>query len=467
LRWFRGPTDGRSSDPSPSSPPPIGSAADDYNAARAKGVPTDGRRGVGFGATELSDEDRLKDAVRTAREIVVCGVAPRSFVDFLQDTALANAQVDRFPWRKIVYVTPETNMVLANRGDHHLGQVLLRWTSAINGIRNCARQVSTDLQERGRDGSEFQLDLREMRELYLEVVIVVADQYGAEQMWTTVGPPLGRDDPPYRMIPSGTILFDQVRKAVDRLVDASSPMVSRQIRVDPQELATIIPVDRPLDEFPSIELTGLDHFGTPIAPGTCLPAAIVVLRSLIGGHGVVLLKERTLYSDSDEFGKLSLFSARVMEEDVASSLGLPLFSYLDPSDAIDRMWREHGQPGPLTVPLEAFIRAAQRDIYIATGLDIEVDRFAMRGCHLIERDAGCYLLFCAFEVVLDRHKMDELQLATSWNRDHLKVVEEHSVYAREYIGRLNNFLLARRTWLEQKIFARPLGRQGSPEDSAA
>jgi len=56
-----------------------------------------------------------------------------------------------------------------------------------------------------------------------------------------------------------------------------------------------------------LTLTGLQAYGTQAFEGpSCLPVAIVVLRSAAAGDQIVLLKKRTRFTDSDSFGRLSL-----------------------------------------------------------------------------------------------------------------------------------------------------------------
>jgi hypothetical protein len=122
------------------------------------------------------------------------------------------------------------------------------------------------------------------------------------------------------------------------------------------------------------------------------------------------------------------------------------------------MWKAYGKPGRLPIPLGAFVRAAQRDVFRSCGLDIAPGRFVHRGCQLLEREErGLYLFFCVFEVILFRHRdEDELQLAREWNPEFLESVYEDILYNPELKEHLNRFLLQRREWLEAEVFSKPV-----------
>ena len=99
-----------------------------------------------------------------------------------------------------------------------------------------------------------------------------------------------------------------------------------------------------------LPLTGLQAYGTQAFEGpSCLPVAVVVLRSAAAGDQIVLLKKRTRFTDSDSFGRLSLLSSRLLEEDVAEALGVPTFTDRDAQSAMDAMWKLRGAEAHLTV----------------------------------------------------------------------------------------------------------------------
>ena len=102
--------------------------------------------GVGSGimpvyGDKTSLEKALEQAMREAREVVVCGIAPRPLVTAMESIVKDMRQAGRdFPWDHLHYITPVSAMILASRADVRLGAVVQQWQSALDGIRNCARQ---------------------------------------------------------------------------------------------------------------------------------------------------------------------------------------------------------------------------------------------------------------------------------------------------------------------------------------
>jgi hypothetical protein len=204
-------------------------------------------------------------------------------------------------------------------------------------------------------------------------------------------------------------------------------------------------------------VTGLRPFGaTPTDPPSCLPVAITALRSGAATGGIVLLKKRNQLTDTDDFGKLSLLSSRLLESDLAAALNVPLAAHREPDQSLDEMWKGSHQPPPLRVPHDAFVRAAQREIFATCGLDIAADRFLYQGWQTLPReDSPLQLLFVVFVVVLLRgaNGGDELTHAEVWNTESLERVSESQLYAGTYANRLNRFLTKREEWLRKQVFS--------------
>ncbi len=403
---------------------------------------------------EQSDLDR---ALRTARSITICGIAPRSLVEAMQRVAKQlNDEGSVPPWRRITVVTPADALVFATAGNARLGSVVQQWQSALNGIRNCVRQVIADGEQATGAGPGLELSFIGIGHLFLEVVLLIEDRdSGRESLWASVGPSLARDDSTYLVEPPGTVLFNKISSTVHQLIQAGKPIVTRQLDISPEGLEESLRESQFLG-LPRIEVRSLQHFGTPVPPPSCTPTAITVLRSASAGRPVVLLKRRTRFTDADDFDKLSLLSGRVLEEDLAGALGVPLFTDRRSDAAIDGMWKMHGRPERLIVPLDAFIRAAQRDVFVSSGLDISSDRFTHRGCQFVEREEpGVFLFFCIFDVALHRHSHeDELELAEAWNTEQLQRVDQELLYSPKHKPELNRLLLRRQQWLEQNVFGK-------------
>jgi hypothetical protein len=404
----------------------------------------------------------LDRALETTAILCIYGIAPRSLVEAMQRVAKRVAEAGKVvPWKEIVYVTPTTEIVLANRGNARLGLVVQKWQSALNGIRNCVWQVMADAETATGNAHSVELTVLGADELFLEVAIVTNESArldGASRLWVSFGPNLARDEGPYLVLSRGTPLFDRLSLSVEQLRTNSTPIVTRQLDMSPAGLEQVNRETAP-GRLPHLQVRSLQLVGTKCSPPACLPVAVAVLRSAAVGKPIVLLKLRTRFNDTDDFGRLSLLSARLREEDLAAALGVPLFSNRSAEAALDAMWKAHGRPEPLPVSLQTFVRAAQRDVFVTCGLDIATDRFVHRGCQVIEReDRGCFLFFCVFEVVLRRHQVeseDELLLAEAWNSEQLVRVNESELYTAAYVRRYNRLLVRRQEWLQENVFNMP------------
>jgi hypothetical protein len=154
---------------------------------------------------------------------------------------------------------------------------------------------------------------------------------------------------------------------------------------------------------------------------------------------------------------LSLLSSRLLEEDIAGALGVPTFTDRDAQSAMDAMWKARGAGTHLAVPTEAFIRAAQRETFVACGLDLPASRFRFCGHQVLATEGGGQLCFAVFEVILSRRTdPDELELAEAWNPENLVRVGEALLYSGAYRDRLNRLLSHREEWLRSAVFSRPV-----------
>jgi hypothetical protein len=407
-----------------------------------------------------SSHTTLEDALERASSVAIYGIAPRAVLEAMQRVARrASENGDTPPWRQILYVTPDTRLIFPNRGLFQLGTVVQQWTSALTGIRNCVRQVQSDQgHEPGSGDASLSLELLATSQMYLGVILVIAEESASkERLWVSVGPSGLRQDTIYVAVEQGSELFERVMEAATLMRHGSQAIVSRQLGVSPEGLDKEVP-----RAFPDIEVKALVPVGDPMPPGSCLPAAVLVLRAATAGHPVVLLKRRTRFTDADDFDRLSLISGRVLEEDLAAALDVPLFTDRDADRAIDAMWIQLNRAEPLAVPRAAFVKAAQREVFIATGLDIPEDRFVYRGYQLVEREGSrTYLFFCVLEVVLQRTPVDEVDLAESWNPEQLVRREESLLYGPGFETQLNRFLITGQGWLRDRVFSHSTDMPGT------
>jgi hypothetical protein len=424
-------------------------AASDAGGLRAAGDPQPGH---------LAGET-LEQELDATTSITILGIAPRSFVDTMQRMAKRASESERtLPWRTVTYVTPATTMVFANRGNARLGGVVQRWQSALIGIRNCIRQINSDLDRLTEAAHPVELALLEVDELYLETALLFESRSGhGERMWVSVGPALTRAEAPYLLVDPDSDLFRQLKATIGRMRQASRPIVARQLELSPTEpQAALTAGGSGLEVSP--EIRSLQPIGATVPHPSCLPAAIVVIRSAAAGRRIVLLKKRTRFTDNDDFDRLTLVSSRLLEEDLAGALGVPIFTDRDGPAALDAMWQAVGRPEPIRVPLDAYVRAAQREVFTGCGLDITADRLVHRGFQFLDRDMPHqHLLLHVFELVLRRQlPNDELALAEQWNPDQLVRVPEDELYGTEFRARLGRLLLTRQRWLQEAVFSQPI-----------
>ena len=426
----------------------------------------------------------MKSSLEGASEVIVCGVASQALVATIQimtEEAASNGY--RFPWERFIYITPERSSILPNRGGSRLGSVVQRWETAQRRMGNCAHQYNqtiTQLLEAGgfEQSSYSGFHLRATKSLYLEMTMLVRSLHGGRwHLWATVGPTKDRGDDVYLTVDEQHPAYSSVAGMVRRLLQESRELATRQVLCSPvpRERASTINgsptthfTEDEWSNWPELKINTLVPHGTITKNNpTCLPTAICVVRSEYSSRKIVLLKKRTAASSTDDLGKLSLLSSRVLEEEVTEALGIPLAEAKSADDAIDSMqvanYIVNGVRGALAVPHSAFVRAAQRELFYSCGLDLTEDRFEFRGCQVIDREESReQIFFCVFEVVLFRRSAatapeanDELRAALEWNNEKLARVPQDELYDGDYRGRLNRLLDRREDWLKETIFSQP------------
>ncbi|MGW2635583.1 hypothetical protein [Streptomyces sp. NPDC001348] len=457
---------------------PSGREADQALAAR--GLPRTGgganrsEAGVGHNAgavsmTAASLQSELGQALREASEVTVCGVASREFITAIQGVVSSQGAPSELPWDVFRYVTPAPALILANRWNVRLGPVVQQWQSAVTALRNSVQQWQKTPNESGARDTGFHLLSMDL--LYLQMSLLVKQrETGRQRVWAAVGPPSASGIEEYESYEEGMPEFAQIAANIREWADGASDFLTRQVDCTPVEpnvaevgngllAAGTPPTDQKLWQLP---IRSLEPYGaTARQHRTCLPVTICVVRSRSATGPVVLLKRRSHMTANDDFGKLSLLSARVLEEDVAVALGVVPYLDRESEQAIDAMWIEANAPSAgLTLSREAFIHAGQRELFYSTGLDIPENRFRLRGFQVMEREnTDEQLFFCIFEVVLYRRDPDELGLAIQWNLGDSRVlsqVGESALYSGMYDSELNRLLLRGREWLNAHVFNEPV-----------
>ncbi|MEV0179223.1 hypothetical protein AB0I54_07955 [Streptomyces sp. NPDC050625] len=418
--------------------------------------------------TAASLQSELGQALREASEVTVCGVASREFITAIQSVASSAPGTDpELPWDVFRYVTPAPTLILANRWNVRLGPVVQQWQSAVTALRNSVQQwqrpqAVTEARDRG-------FHLLSMDLLYLQMSILVKQrETGRQRVWAAIGPPSASGVEQYESWEEGTPKFQQIAANIREWADGASDFLTRQVDcapVDPRvaEVGNDLLASGTATTDPQLwklPIRSLEPYGAKARRRTCLPVTICVVRARSAGQTVVLLKRRSHMTANDDFGKLSLLSARVLEEDVAVALGVVPFLDRDSGDAIDAMWMAANAPNEaLTLSREAFVHAGQRELFYSTGLDIPENRFRLRGFQVVEREnTDEQLFFSIFEVVLYRQP-DELALASQWNGADPRVlsrVGESLLYSGTYDSELNRLLLRGREWLVNHVFNEPV-----------
>lgn len=444
---------------------------DRWLTARLRGKPGDApppgaaRRSYHLiGQHEATRQAELERMLREARQISICGIASRTLVLALAAVAeeVRRGQVE-FPWEELHYVTPTPATILAARTGVGLGPVVRDWQSAVDTIRNCARQDSPSGPPTTTTVSRS-LRLSGMQHLYLEMLMrVTVRSTGRREYWVTVGPSRQGKDPPLLVVTDSDPNFNTLDDSHKYLTRGCSGLAIREVRcelVEPYRGGDSSLADpRDGEETSPLVVAGLQPYGTsPGAQTGCLPVAAVIIRANTVRGPVVVLRQRNEFSSIDSIGKYSLITRRLLEEDLAVALGVPIFADRDVEAAVDAMWRAARVPGPLGVPTKAFVRAAQREVYISCGLDIPEARLKLRGYQVISSGVGgAQLGFAVFELILNRHDpFDELEATQTWDHENLLVVSQSELYTEAYEDRLNRLLTQCDEWFRRAIFSRPV-----------
>jgi hypothetical protein len=426
---------------------PGGAIPFDANTATQKLAEGTGFVTPGIGA--ISEQNTFEQALREASDVIICGVAPRSLVTAMHVVADEIVADKAGPsWDTVRYVTPKQSLIYANRQAQQLGVIVQRWQSALTAIRNCMKRILPDFDESTQSD---RFSIRGVDDPYLGVIVILKVRHSQRRRaWVSVGPTGPLENVGFIVVEDHVELFQRLEAAVQRMEQSGARIITRQLE------AELVPADANPAKVPEPRVTTLRAFGADPAnnEAACLPVAIIVLRSATAGEPLVLLKRRSALTDTDDFGKLSLLSARLLETDLAGALNVPLASDQDPEVALDRMWRDARQQGHIVLPEDAFVRAAQREVFLSCGLDIEQDRLRYVGWQSLKREGTeQHLLFCVFVLVLRRAGVDELEQAALWNSDNLVRVTESQLYSETYEKQLNRFLAKRQDWLLTNVFS--------------
>jgi hypothetical protein len=405
--------------------------------------------------------------MNTAPRVDVLGVFPRVLGEALLATEATDLTPPSGP-RSLTYFTPDRERVLAYRHEDHLGPVIQRWNTGLVCFRNWSARLGGASAAGGGEVLVFD-------DLSLDCIVVCRPETGPPRIiLLNFLPQAGVPSAPQR-VPQESLILTEVRETVDPVLarvetlrEASAPLVARRLvcvhsgdggggRAGVGRGAGGLP-----EEFEPV-LKDLRPYVSPREPTDAIPIAVVALYAESFHGPGVLLKHRTVSNSPDDFETLSLLSEQVMEQDLALAVDAPLPRDCVDDEMLDHWWKAVGNPERIEIPHEAFVAAAQREVFLASGLDIARDRFTYCGSHLLEReDHGGQLGFFAFRVVLRRdHQVDELRRALEWDDD-LRFVLASTLYPPDRVAgdppagdprrpRLNRLLRRRPEWVSSVL----------------
>lgn len=193
-----------------------------------------------------------------------------------------------------------------------------------------------------------------------------------------------------------------------------------------------------------------------IQPKETEPAVVIAVCGMSFQGPVVVLKRRHQSNSIDDFGVLSLISEHVIVEDLVAWLRrVPQPLDADDDRAVDQLWKAAGRPKRLILEPQFFAEAAQRELFLSCGLNIDFDRLDFCGYRLVNREDDTHLGFAVFRLdLLQNDTTDELDIVTQWSPDMVSVP-----ISKLYDGTfpLNRLLRLQERWLMSNVFSKPPG----------
>jgi hypothetical protein len=374
----------------------------------------------------------LATAILRAKRVRLVGIVPDLLIDALR-RELEAEPTSRLP--PLDYVTSRPELALNSGRD--FASYANRWHVGFIGLRNL---VMAQASGQGHFGAGVSM-------LSSDCLVVLSDSRRdtAYLLAELPGGPAGRS---YVVCALGTSVKEVLPHVEDLLRD-QHPICLREVRCH------AVDEDATGAEERRLRIGALAPLGAGLLPPFVMrPITIVVVRCYSAAGLELVLKRRSPLTDTDDFGKLSLLSARLQEIDVATALAAPVSPSQESDEAaLDDLWLAAGSPGSFSVPIDAFTLAAQREVSLTLGLDIDPGRFRFRGFQLVhhEESSEQQLGFMVYTLDLVRTGgVDELRHAMSRNGSNLVRVLVENLYAGELP--LNRLLRQRRKWLLENCF---------------
>lgn len=394
--------------------------------------------------------DQLLAEILSADHVDIVGVLPWSCTSRLIELSRigGGSSGEVIHPKRVRYFTPSGDRITLYRHSGVLGTVVRRWAAGIVGVRNWL------LPQASASSSEEVLSVYEFDEIYLDCLICI--QKDGDYTVTAISQLPAVEVSSTRSRGEEALLIitrmsseqvEDFKAYLDSLIRRSTAVRPWQVHCSYEGEPETISYG---DEFRPV-VSHLNAYGAPWPPGVVVPVAVVAPCVATARGPAILLKHRTERNARDDFGTLSLISERVVVDDWAELLTLPVS--LDPTQALEDLWLRAGQPESFTLPDTAFLSAAQRELFLSCGLDIVSDRLRLCGSCLLDREnEGTHLGFYVYRLDLQRRPKDELDHARQWNPD-LQVVLLRDLYSPLYRGRLNRLLRRRENWLRENVLS--------------
>lgn len=399
-------------------------------------------------ASWLSDSGwkRLARRIVSVGTVDIFGVVPRPLLEALR-AELMSGNGPQHPGLTIRYYTPSPASVLA--AEHGSGRKRLShdWQLGHQGMRNIGRG------SRAEQRHHVQSSLYGLPGLFRDCIIVVRDGLSPPSLHFTISLPGERHDQLQTLL---TPVDPDMRAAIarlDALARDAEPLLLREIMCHPSDRrGGLLPHCG--DVNGDFVVSHARPYGERDLAGPCLrPISVIVAIQESSQGNRILLKERTPLIDAGDFGDICLLGTRVQLSDVATALDLPV------TDKADReqTWIQAGRPTPFVVPVKAFELAAQRELFITCGLEVDEDRLGFFGTYVVEAPSDEdeeQLGVAIFAVKLHRDDtVDEFDVAMGGVPDRaLQDVPITELYGGSL--NLNRFLTHASDWLNEEILAK-------------
>jgi hypothetical protein len=385
------------------------------------------------------DVDALLSEMIDADEVHIVGVLPwecsRRLIELQKKRIDAN---DPPPAKTVHYFIPERD---AKSTGATMGPRIQRWVAGLFGVRNWV------VPHRDESANRDTL-----------VIHLYGDDPGGRLVLTRKGDR-------YR---ATTLLYlPAPRLPAEGVLTIASFDPAQTEKIREQVFTQLLPYTREWQirqvrcYGPQYEDTGDPNSFTPriwrltkerkLQPKETEPAVVVAVCGQTWEGPVVVLKRRHRSNAIDDFDTLSLISEHVIVDDLVSWIK-KVPHPLDPDDtqAREQIWRAAGRPKRLMLQQEFFEEAAQRELFLSCGLNVDFGRLDLCGHRLVEREDGTHLGFAVFRLdLIQEDALDELEIVKHWSADLAPILIDR-LYDEHH--RLNRLLRMQRGWLMTHVF---------------